>query len=133
MKNFTKICLIICIALVCIGGICMCAGVALGSGPREVMEMMDDGNLHIGNFHIGRWNLFYEDGEEYEEVEVKEGVLKQAFLASEADSLEVDIRYGEVYLITGETDQIQVNIDAPERNVYQCGNDGIMELAETIM
>ena len=50
MKNFVKICLIICAALACIGGICMCAGAALGSGPREVLEMVNADQFHIGNW-----------------------------------------------------------------------------------
>ena len=64
MKKFTKICLIACLALACIGGICMCAGIALGSGPREVMEMIDRQGIHVGNFHVGFWEAFF--GENWE-------------------------------------------------------------------
>lgn len=132
MKNFVKVCLIICLALACIGGICMCAGAALGSGPREVMDMVQDNQLRIGNWHIGRWNVFYSDDDEYDDVEVQEGMLEEHFLASEVDSLDIDIKYGEVYLSTAESDQIEIYIDAPKRNSYQCKfEDGTIALKDT--
>ncbi len=141
MKNFVKICLIICAALACIGGICMCAGAALGSGPREVLEMVNADQFHIGNWHIGKWNVFYDDDEQYdydeqhdyddEEMEVQKGMLSKQFLASDVESLDIDIKYGEVYLKTGEGDQIVIDIDAPTRNRYQCKfEDGTLELED---
>lgn len=123
MKNFTKICLIISLTIACIGIICLCAGIALGSGLKEVMELADRGGLDIGNWHVGRWALFYQPDEEDEDVEVQKGSLQAQFLESEVESLDIDIRYGEVLISDSESGQIEINIDAPRRNSYQCKND----------
>ncbi len=131
MKKFTKICLIVCLALACIGGICMCAGIALGSGPREVMEMIDRQGIHVGNFHIGFWEAFFGENEE-ERIKAADGMLVKQFDGDEIDSLDIDIKYGEVYIDVKETDQIEVRIDAPKRNSYVCKKDGrTMELSDT--
>ena len=132
MKKFVKVCLIICAAMACVGGICMCAGAALGSGPMEVMDMMREDQIRIGNWHIGRWNVFYSDeDEDYDDVEVQEGMILEHYPVSEVESLDIDIKYGEVYLSTGTGDEIEINIDAPNRNRYECKlEDGTMELKD---
>lgn len=129
MKKFTKICLLISLCIACIGIICMCAGIALGSGPREVMEIADRGGLDVGNWHIGRWSIFYRPDDE--DAEPEKDVLKAEFSQDEITSLDIDIKYGEVRLVDSADDKIRIDIDAPRRNSYSCENDGgVLELED---
>lgn len=129
MKNFTKICLIVSLCIACIGILCLCAGIALGSGPREVMEIADRGGLDVGNWHIGRWALFY--GSDDEDTKIQKGAMQAQFPESEVKSLDIDIKYGEVRFCDSDSDQITINIDAPKRNSYRCSNDnGTLELED---
>lgn len=123
MRSFAKVCLIICLALGCVGGICLCTGVALGSGAREAMKYVENEGIHLGNWHIGKWSVYYGDEEDYGDIEVEKGMLDKTFPAEEVNGLDIDIKYGEVYLVTGDTDQIKINIDATKRNAYTCENE----------
>ena len=124
MKKFTKLCLIVSLACVCIAAICLGAGVAMGSGIKEVRTMADAGAFNVGALHIGS-DGFYFGSEEVssEDMEIQEGTVNDSFAASEVDSLDIDIKYGEVYFIDSDSDQIQISIDAPKRNVYKCKNE----------
>lgn len=126
MKLFTKICLIICSVFVCIGIVCMGVGVALGSGIREVMEMADDGQFDVGGWNIRKWGIFYNGfwEDDVEPQEVEEGILLESFSKDEIENLNIDIKYGKVSLIDSDSDEIEVRIDAPKRNKYQCKKEG---------
>ncbi len=123
MKNFTKICLILCLAFTCAGAICICIGMALGSGPREVLRMVEDGHFQIGNWQSGGWNFFDEENESPTTQEATENMLTRQFPVDEIDDLEIDIRYGEVRLVTGEGSQIEIRIDTTTDHVFECEKD----------
>ena len=119
MKLFTKICLILSLMCACIGAVSLCAGIALGSGVEEVMAMADAGDLDIGNWHIAKWNFYYnpfEDDTAY--TKIQKGMIEESFAADEITELEIDIKYGEVLFTDSDTDDITITVDAPTRNVY---------------
>lgn len=129
MKGFTKICLFISLIFVCIGAVCLGVGVALGSGLKEVWAMAGNGAFHIGDLHIGGWNIPYiitneDDGFSEEELEIVEGIVKESFLPQEVEDLEINIRYGALYVTDSESDRIEISVDAPKKNAYQCGIEG---------
>lgn len=133
MKGFTKVCLFISLIFLCIGTVCLGIGAALGSGLREVWAMAGNGELNVGNLHIGGWNVPYiitDDGSEGE-IRMEKGVVKESFSPREVENLEIDIKYGAVYVTDSQTDQIEISVDAPERNAYQCGlQGGTLELID---
>lgn len=122
MKKFTRICLAISLATACIGAICMGAGIAFGSGPREVIELAERGGLNTGGWKMGKW-LFYYGPDDEDDVSVQKGALEAEFSEEEIESLDIEVRYGEVRLIDGASGRIRVRIDAPKKNAYQCYND----------
>ncbi len=121
MKIFTKICLII--SAVCLGLAIVCLGVgtALGSGVREVKQMADNGELDMGNWHIGNWGFYY--GSDETNTAIQTGVLEESFSKEDVDSLAIDIDYGEIHLVKSESDNIEVKVDAPKSFRYKCAND----------
>lgn len=129
MKGFTKICLIVSLIFVCVGAACLCAGAALGSGLKEVWAMAGNGEFQVGDLHIGGWNVPYiintdEEGFSEEELEIEKGAVKESFSAQEIENLEINIRYGAVYVTDSETDQIEIAVNAPKKNAYQCKKEG---------
>lgn len=123
MKIFTKICLII--SAVCLGLAIVCLGVgtALGSGVREVKQMADNGELDMGNWHIGNWEFYY--GSDETDTVNQTGTLSK----EDIDSLEIDLDYGEIYLEKSESEDIEVKVNAPESFRYKCENhDGTLLL-----
>lgn len=125
MKKFTKISLLISMVCICAGAVCLGAGIVLGSGIKEVWAMVENGEFNIGALHIGRWYVPYFIGDDgSEDLEIKEGAVKESFAADDIKNLEIDIKYGSVKLTDSKTEQIEITVDAPERNVYQCGLDG---------
>ncbi|MBO5372254.1 MAG: DUF4097 family beta strand repeat protein [Lachnospiraceae bacterium] len=130
MKIFTRICLGICLVLVCIGALCMGAGIALGSGIDEVQQMADNGELNIGNW---RWSdgIFYVKNSDTDTEDTLRGDLEAAFPQEEIESFDMDIRYGEIRFLESSTDNIEVVIHAPKRNSYVCKNDnGTLKLED---
>lgn len=124
MKKFTKLCLVVCLILVCIAALCMGAGIAMGSGLEEVQHMADNGELNVGNWHIGDREFFWDSNEEgLEQSEGEKGSVNTSFPETEISSLHVDIKYGEVYFIDSASDTIEIDIDAPKRNTYKCENN----------
>ncbi len=121
MKIFTKICLII--SAVCLGLAIVCLGVgtALGSGVREVKQMADNGELDMGNWHIGNWGFYY-NSDETDPVNLT-GTFEDRFSKEDIDSLEIDLDYGEIYLEKSESEDIEIKVDAPESFRYECAND----------
>ena len=137
MKNLTKICLWISLSFVCVGAVCLGIGAALGSGLKEIWAMAADGELNVGNLHIGNWNIpyfitdDYDDGEDWEDVKLQKGYVQEQFSPDAVSGMEIDIRFGAVYLIDSDSDQIEVTVDAPSRNVYECKLDeGTLELKD---
>lgn len=126
MKGFTKICLLISMIFLCIGAVCLGIGAALGSGLREVWAMAGNGELDVGNLHIGGWNIPYivTDDIRDEDIKIKKGIVEESFSSQEIENLEINIKYGAVYVTDSQTDQIEISVDAPERNTYQCGLKG---------
>lgn len=122
MKIFTRICLIVSGVCVCIAAICLGIGLALGSGFREVQQMADSGELDFANWHIGNGGFYWKD-DDFTASEVEVGSISKRFMADEVNSLYIDIKYGEVYLIDSDSDEITIQIDAPKRNRYKCEND----------
>ncbi len=121
MKIFTKICLIISTVCICIAVICLGVGAALGSGIKEVMLMADNGELNIGNWKIANYLLYYRP--DAEDLEIQEGCISKSFPETEVQSLDIDVRYGEIYLKDSDSGQIEITVDAPKRNTYKCSND----------
>lgn len=129
MKIFTKICLGICLVLVCLGALCMGAGIALGSGIKEVQQMADNGELNVGNWHLMD-GIYYSD-DETDTRNVQMGDLAEIYAQEQIDSFDMDIKYGEIYISESGTDNIEVNIHAPKRNTYICKNDnGTLKLED---
>lgn len=123
MKIFTKICLII--SAVCLGLaiVCLGLGTALGSGVREVKQMADNGELDMGNWHIGNWGFYY--GSDETDTVNQTGTLSK----EDIDSLEIDLDYGVIYLKKSESEDIEVKVNAPESFRYKCeNNDGTLLL-----
>lgn len=121
MKLFTKICLIISSVCICIAALCLGIGVALGSGIKEVKQMAGSGDLNIGNWHIGDTQFFYSPDED--DLEIQEDSVSESFPAGDVKNLDIDIRYGEVYLEDSDSDKIEITVDAPKGNTYKCKND----------
>lgn len=121
MKLFTKICLILSSVCIGIAVICLGVGMALGSGIKEVKQMADDGGLDIGNWHIGNYQFFYSPDED--DLEIEEGSVVAAFPEAGVENLDIDIRYGEVFLKDSDSEQIEITVDAPKGNTYKCEND----------
>ncbi len=133
MKGFTKICLLISLVFVCIGVVCLGVGAALGSGLREVWTMAGNGEFNVGNLQIGGWNIPYIITDDIldEEIEIEKGVVNESFSVQEVKDLEINIKYGSVYVTDSQTDQIEISVDAPRRYAYQCGlKDGTLELLD---
>lgn len=133
MKGFTKICLLICLIFLCSGAVCLGIGAALGSGLREVWAMARTGELDVGNIHIGGWSIPYiiTDDISDDDIRLEKGVVKESFLPQEVEDLDINIKYGAVYVTDSETDRIEISVDAPSRNVYRCGlKDGTLELID---
>lgn len=120
MKIFTKICLAVCLVLLGIGALCVGAGMALGSGFKEVQQMADAGELNIGNWHVGNHEFYYGEGEEV----VLMGDFSDTYASEQIENLHVDIKYGEILFTSSSTDSIEVSIQAPKRNSYTCKIDG---------
>lgn len=132
MKNFTKICLCICLAFVCLSIICLGAGAALGSGFKEVRRMVDNGELDVGDLHIGKWWFFWgPDPSDAKAARTQSGVVSEKFAADEVQELTIDIKYAEVFVVDSSSDKIEITVDAPKRYRYQCGlKDGEAELVD---
>lgn len=123
MKKFTKLCLIISLVCVCIGAICLGVGIALGSGLKEVQMMADNGAFDFGNWNIGSDGIYYgPDENDTETMDIQEGCVNAVFPESEVKNLDIDIKYGEIYIVDSESDQVQITVDAPKRNVYKYKN-----------
>ncbi len=132
MKNFTKVCLCVCLAFTCLAVICLCAGTALGGGLHEVRRMADNGELDIGDLHIGKWWFFWGPmNREAKAARTQNGVVDEKFAADQVSQLSVDIKYGKVVVADSDSDQIEIIVDAPKRYRYECKlEDGLAELTD---
>lgn len=133
MSKFTKGCLILCLALVCVSAVCLGAGIAMGGSMREVQTLADEGAFNIGGWNIGKHQFYFgpEDEETAEGEEVVEGSVAETFAADEIESLETDLKYGEIFFTDSESGAIEVSVDAPKRNAYRCFNDnGTLKLED---
>lgn len=133
MKNFTKVCLMICLVFVCISAVCMGAGVALGSGLKEVQALADEGGLSIGSLDFGNHRFYYvTDEEDYDEADIQKGIVNEHFAAEDIRDFDMEIQYGEIQFTDSESEEIEVLIDAPKRNSYICKNDnGTLKIKDT--
>ena len=133
MKGFTRICLLISLIFLCIGCVCLGIGAVLGSGLREVWAMAGNGELDVGYLHFGE-NVpfpYITDDISDEELQIEKGVVEESFLPQEVENLKINIKYGAVYVTDSQTDQIEISVDAPESNAYQCGlKDETLELLD---
>lgn len=123
MKKFTKICLIICLALLCISIACITAGAAMGSSIKEARLAADAGGLSLWGFNIGKGLFFWDYMDEYESEEdgkMVNGVVKETFPAESIKDLEIDLYYGNIVIEDSGSDNITVSIDAPKRHSYKC-------------
>lgn len=131
MKKFTKLCLMVSLVCVCIAALCFGAGIAMGSGMKDVANMADNGELNIGNWHIGDSQFYWGPKEEDSVGQEVEGRVNVSFPEMEVENLNVDVKYGEVHFVDSDSDEIKVNIDAPKRNSYECKNDnGTLKLKD---
>lgn len=134
MKQFTKICLIISLVCLSIGAVCLGAGVAFGSGLREVWAMAGNGELNVGPLHIGGWHTpYFMESDDLEYVKPESGTIQKHFPADNVKNLKIDMNYGTVCLTDSETDQIEIAVDAPGSNSYKCDceNDTLMLVDST--
>lgn len=132
MKNFTKICLCVCLIFVGLAIVCLGAGAALGSGLNEVRRMADEGEFDIGDLHIGRWWFFFGPKDrQAKAAKTQSGILTEVYPADRVSELSADIKFGKVVVTDSDTDQIEISIDAPKRYQYECGlKDGAVELID---
>ncbi len=132
MRGFTKICLWICLGLVCSAILCLGVGSALGSGFREVYAMAQNGELNIGNWHIGPDGYFIGWSKKNSApAERIDGIVQQQYPEQDVQNLTVKIKYGKINFITGTSDQIDISVDAPKRNTYRCHyKNGTVELID---
>lgn len=131
MKLFTKISLIVCAALISLGALCLGCGIALGSGIGDVIDMADRGQFNIGGLHLGGWGVYFGPDDEEGTADVQKGIVQESFFADEVNSLDIDIKYGKVFLEDGAADQISVTVDAPGRNQYRLWReDGVLSLKD---
>lgn len=127
MKKFTKICLIICLVLLCISIGCITAGAAMGSSIKEARLAADAGGLNLWGFNIGKGLFFWDYMDEYESEEdakMINGVVKETFPADSINDLEIDLYYGNIVIEDSGSDDITVSIDAPKRHSYKCAVRG---------
>lgn len=127
MKGFTKICLLLSLICVCIGAVCLGAGVALGSGLKEVWRMAGNGDLHVGNLRFGNFSLpyfFTDDDDEPDAGKIRNGLVNENFPADKVNNLNINIKYGSVNFVDSESGQIEIMVDAPDKNSYACSLDG---------
>ena len=132
MKIFTKICLCVCMIFICLAIVCLGVGAALGSGLKEVRQMMDNGELDIGDLHIGRWWFFW--GPDFDDAKAERtlsGVVSERFPADRVQELDIQIKFGEVIIKNSTSDNIEITVDAPRRYQYRCSlEDGLAELVD---
>lgn len=133
MNKFSKGCLILCLVLVCVSAVCMGAGIAMGGSMREVQTLADEGAFDIGGWNIGKHQFYFgpQDEAGAEGEEVIEGSVVETFSSDEIKSLKVDMKYGEISFTDSESGAIEISVDAPKRNTYQCFNDnGTLKLED---
>lgn len=117
MKKFTKICLIISLVFLLLGVICFTAGTVIAGGFTQVHQMVDRGDLSIGQVGInGGRNYKTEDFKDKEINEIRsEADNCRTFTEKEAavSDLEFDVRAGEIIFTdsqTENTDNIEIDI-----------------------
>lgn len=148
MKKFLKTCLILSGVLLALGVVCYDIGIALGSSPKDVWAMAENGDLNVGHWHIGRWALYWSDDTDSEDEEMEEddaygragdgtetlgtdpdrsdgnvieyGKVDKSFPSSDVDTLKVNFQYGTMHITDSDDDTITVSIDAPKKNSYRC-------------
>lgn len=135
MKKFTKVCLIICLVLLCISAGCITAGAAMGSSIKEARQAANAGGLNLWGFNIGKWLFFWDYMDEFESEEdakIINGVVNETFPAESIKELEMDLYYGNIIIEDSGSENITVSIDAPKRHSYKCKVSGdTMVLDET--
>lgn len=137
MKKFSKVCLIICLVLVCVSIICITAGAAMGSSIKEVRQVAGIGGLDFWGFTPVKGFLgnFWDYDEEYDSGEnavMVDGVVNETYNAEEIDELCIDLYYGDITIEDSGSENITISIDAPKRHSYSCkASGGALTLAET--
>lgn len=128
MKNFTKICIIVCVVFLVISAVCAGIGIAMGSGYGELKQMAKDGEFSIGGNRIDRWNddeWDHEgdkdtlDGTEISSNKLT-GTYNKSFPADDISNLNIEILYGNIEIIDSGSEYIDVSIDAPNTFKYTC-------------
>lgn len=134
MNKFTKVCLIIVLVLVCTAAVCLGAGAALGSSLKEVQTLADNGELSIGSLNIGKHKFYFGsmDDEDFDKLPVEKGKISRKFPAEGIKELELEIQYGEINIVDSDSDNIEIEVDAPKRNSYSCEEEeGTLSLEDT--
>lgn len=137
MKKFSKVCLIICLVLVCISIICITAGAAMGSSIKEVRQVASVGGLDFWGFtpvkgFLGNLWDYEEEGESGDNAVMIDGVVNETFAAEKIDELSIDLYYGNIIIEDSGSENITISIDAPKRHSYSCKASGrALTLTET--
>ncbi|MCI9151885.1 MAG: DUF4097 domain-containing protein [Lachnospiraceae bacterium] len=137
MKNFTKICLIICGILIGVGLLCFVTAACLGFSRGQLWGMVEDGRLSVGSWDIGRfigwdWDDWYDDWnwEADEDMDwgmknwtidsdkLEAGWKEDAYTFDPAEIRELDIEYkfGTVQIEKSESGKIE--IESNYRNIW---------------
>lgn len=120
MKGFTKICLLLSLICLCIGAVCLGAGVALGSGIKEVWSMVKADELSL-SFDLP---YFFTDDDDADFGNMKKGLVDKKFPAEQVTNLNIDLKYGSINFVDSKSDQIEIYVDASDKNTYLCELDG---------
>lgn len=137
MKKFSKVCLIICLVLVCVSIVCITAGAAMGSSIREVRQVAGMGGLDFWGFtpvkgFLGDLWDYEEEGESGDNAVMIDGVVNETFAAEKIDELSIDLYYGNIIIEDSGSEDITISIDAPKRHTYSCNASGsALKLTET--
>lgn len=122
MKKFTKVCLII--AAVCAGfGVVFCGiGAVLGASFSSVKELADEGELDVGNWHIGE-GIYY-NASEGDEGEYDRNV-SQNFPAEGIKKLKFDLDAADICLESSDSAQeYEVTLNCGYKKYFSCEQDG---------
>jgi hypothetical protein len=117
MRKFTKICLWICLVLACLAALCFGAGLAMGSGPREVWKMVENDELTIHDWNFGRQYVIRTSEEE--DAGQQEKTI-DSFPAEDILALDVELKYGELEFLESDSGEFEISVDAPAGFSYVC-------------
>lgn len=110
MKQFTKICLVICIMLGILGSALCVAAFSLGASIEDVEEMIADGEFQIGEGMIDAKKI----------ISNTQNVEKNF---SKIDSLKIEVGVEEVAIYVYDGDEIQVKAENVT-STFQCTQSG---------